>query len=380
MRSRRSTGPRRGSPVGRHRRSRPRGSARTDLAACHGPESQAVLASHHAATVFRPADLQDLRLPDALLPDPGNPDVTHAFRRDREVLRVETHTESRVLRRDRVCLRVARAPDDVRRSRRPQPIDNVADVGTWQGSADHLVAVGGHAAASRRGGGVPGPYPGRGRWRRRRLTRHTTSFRAFRDRRGPESVDRSIGCETCHGPGGHHELAVAAGFPDPAIGLTRRSSPAEIDAVCARCHGLPRMDVLSLPRTSPALFRFASLTLSWSRCYTESRGALGCTTCHNPHKDVETSVAINETRCRSCHFSDDRGASRGLAGSGAAIPAAVSAQAGAKPAIRAKASRCPVNPTKGCLDCHMPRVWDKETFAFKTDHYIRVQHDGDPKR
>ncbi len=350
-------------------------------AACHREESQAVLASHHAATVFRPADLHDLRLPDAPVPDPGNPDVTHAFRRDGEALRVETHTDSRVLRavieyafgsRGHLTTFVGR--DDHNRPVMLRISAHGRDrQTTWSLSAgmpprpalDHEYL--GHTLVE--GDGV-----------RRCLTCHTTSFRAFRDRRGPESVDHSIGCETCHGPGGHHDLAVAAGFPDPAIGLTRRSSPAEIDAVCARCHGLPRMEVLSLPQTSPALYRFASLTLSWSRCYTQSQGALGCATCHDPHKDVETSVAINETRCLSCHSGDNRGGSRGLAGSGAAIPAAWPDSAGAKPATRAKASPCPVNPTKGCLACHMPRVWDKETFAFKTDHDIRVRHDDEPRR
>ena len=46
---------------------------------------------------------------------------------------------------------------------------------------------------------------------------HTTNFRAVLDEKGPEAKDLSIGCERCHGPGGHHIAAAEAGFADLAI-------------------------------------------------------------------------------------------------------------------------------------------------------------------
>ena len=52
---------------------------------------------------------------------------------------------------------------------------------------------------------------------RRCLFCHTTNFRAVLDQAGPEAADLAIGCEKCHGPGGHHVAAAEAGFADPAI-------------------------------------------------------------------------------------------------------------------------------------------------------------------
>ena len=62
---------------------------------------------------------------------------------------------------------------------------------------------------------------------------------------GPAAADHSIGCESCHGPGGHHGAAVTAGFSDSAIAGTRTSSAAEINQTCGRCHGFPRWEKLA---------------------------------------------------------------------------------------------------------------------------------------
>ena len=35
---------------------------------------------------------------------------------------------------------------------------------------------------------------------------------------------------------------------------------------------------------------------------------------------------------------------------------------------------CPVNPSKGCIECHMPRVRIDSLHMELTDHYIRVRH------
>jgi hypothetical protein len=63
-------------------------------------------------------------------------------------------------------------------------------------------------------------------------------------------------------------------------------------------------------------------------------------TCHDPHKNAETSSASNDLKCLSCHG-------------------------------RGKAS-CPVNATEGCVECHMPRAWREQTHSYKIDHYIRI--------
>ena len=54
---------------------------------------------------------------------------------------------------------------------------------------------------------------------------HLTNPRTGREPVGPETADRAIGCERCHGPGGHHIAAVGVGFSDSAIINPAAASP-----------------------------------------------------------------------------------------------------------------------------------------------------------
>ena len=51
----------------------------------------------------------------------------------------------------------------------------------------------------------------------------------------------------------------------------------------------------------PDSIRFQATTLTWSRCYAQSRGELDCVTCHDPHRDAETSASFYEVKCLDCH-------------------------------------------------------------------------------
>jgi nitrate reductase cytochrome c-type subunit len=124
-----------------------------------------------------------------------------------------------------------------------------------------------------------------------------------------------------------------------------------INTLCGQCHNLTDTSVISAPRTDPVWFRFQALTLTWSRCYVESAEKLNCVTCHDPHRDADRSVERNEAKCLSCH----------AAGTGATV--------------------CSVNPSRGCIECHMPRAWLESTHSYKTDHFIRVRdRDSDSER
>ena len=103
---------------------------------------------------------------------------------------------------------------------------------------------------------------------------HTTDPKAVLDRSGPVAADRAIGCERCHGPGGHHLRAIDAKLTDPAI-VNPAGAPAQGRVrVCGQCHSnhqdspIPRHDVFWL--------RFQGNTVAWSRCYTESAGTFDC--------------------------------------------------------------------------------------------------------
>jgi hypothetical protein len=181
---------------------------------------------------------------------------------------------------------------------------------------------------------------------------HATTTRAARERTGPEAADHAIGCEGCHGPGGLHPAAIAVQFPDPAILNPTRASPAALNQLCGRCHS---QHLLEMPasKADPAWARFPGSTLPQSRCYTESGAGLSCSTCHDPHCDVETSPAFYEAKCLSCHTGSTELAT-------------------ATATDQAFRSACPVNARHDCLTCHMPKVPYPSLHTSFTDHYIRV--------
>ena len=141
---------------------------------------------------------------------------------------------------------------------------------------------------------------------------HTTYPRAGRERIGPETADRAIGCERCHGPGANHLAAVAAGFSDPAIVNPASASPRAVTQKrCNDCHILDRSFQHRDPE-KPGWVRSQGAGWTWSRCNTQSGGAFGCVTCHDPHKALRsTTTAQYEAKCLACHSADDGSARRG---------------------------------------------------------------------
>jgi formate-dependent nitrite reductase cytochrome c552 subunit len=67
-------------------------------------------------------------------------------------------------------------------------------------------------------------------------------------------------------------------------------------------------------------------------------------------------TAQYEAKCLGCHSAESPSAK-------AASPELAS--------TTARPSVCPVNPLKGCIDCHMPRIRDSASHLELTDHYIR---------
>jgi predicted CXXCH cytochrome family protein len=146
---------------------------------------------------------------------------------------------------------------------------------------------------------------------------------------------RGIGCERCHGPGGKHlETSSGADLVSPS----RLSFARQLD-LCAQCHVEGAAEIAHAGKKSfdyvpgeplatqqvvwvdeaPSKTSFGLVSaadrLVRSACYRGSKGALVCTSCHDPHggpaKPVQAvCVGCHETRksaqcegsCTSCHM------------------------------------------------------------------------------
>jgi tetratricopeptide (TPR) repeat protein len=336
-------------------------------AACHRDIYDAQQGSHHAATFHVGAGLARMPLPDGPVPDRHAPDVKHTVRREGEQLVFETTRDARSA---RALIAYAFGSDD--RGTTPVGRD---DAGTWRearlshygDSAVWDVTTGHVAEPPGADSGDPHAYLGRplsADVLRRCIDCHTTDVPSARDQAGPASADRGIGCERCHGPGGNHVLAMNAApkFADVAIARPRLADGDQINALCARCHS-PR-NAEAKPG-DPTSIRFQGTTLTWSRCTTASRGALSCLSCHDPHRDAETSHAYYESKCLACHDPTRTNAD---------VLAEHPATDGTRPiALPDDVPRvpCPVNPSSGCIDCHMPTRSGVIPHTRFTDHWIR---------
>jgi predicted CXXCH cytochrome family protein len=193
-------------------------------------------------------------------------------------------------------------------------------------------------------------------------------------------VQPHVGCERCHGPGELHAAERAAGqpaaTPDTAIVNPKHLPPDLRAAVCQQCHlqgavrfarpgrgafdfrpGLPLEPFLAVFARHPGLAgdlrsvgQFEQMAAS--KCSTG--GALGCTSCHDPHAKPEPAAAgaFYRARCLACHD----------AGRGCSLPAADRA---------AKAD--------ACAACHMPRAGSGNiAHTAVTDHRVPRRPGGPP--
>ncbi|MFQ5701523.1 MAG: tetratricopeptide repeat protein [Acidobacteriota bacterium] len=162
-----------------------------------------------------------------------------------------------------------------------------------------------------------------------------------------EPFPHGIGCERCHGPGSLHvkrwtspegtDLSSSASMESDETILNPARLPPRLGIqVCMQCHlgdssqtervmldrarlsafrpGRPLQEFFAIYRFRENLPGYFGLTsqadrLILSRCYTASGGALQCTTCHDPHREVYT-VSREEPdhfdkACLTCHDPDD---------------------------------------------------------------------------
>ncbi len=326
---------------------------------CHRAICESYAVTRHARSFHHGDGLAALPVPDAPLADPAAPGVTVTIRRDGHRIEVDTNAKNQVLKA--IVAYAFGTPE------RYVTMIGRDDAGEFRGlrlSYYHNAHGSGWDRTAGDAGNADPHEPIRGRpidvrdGVVRCLVCHVTRPRDFREPRpsdaGPEVTDRAIGCERCHGPGGNHLAAIAAGLADPAIAVARAAAqPAQtVDAQCAECHTVDLRPAIREAPDNPHFVRSPGFTLTFSRCYTESAGRLSCLSCHDPHRVVEQSAARYEERCLSCH--------------GIGRPASTA------PPGTAKAQACPVEPASGCVACHMPKVGVPELHTTLTDHFIRA--------
>jgi len=341
-------------------------SGATACASCHPAIHRAQRSSRHARTFFDPADLAKVALPAGPVADPELPGTSHTLRREGNSIRLTTRSDSRELTAliafavgsgDRGLTMVAR--DEAGMAR-------VCRISSYLGGSTWDLTSNAPAPHSDDPGGPLGRPMSRGA-AEQCVACHVTSLRAARDRNAPEAADRGIGCERCHGPAGNHLAAVRLKFPDPAIARPSRASADQVLKLCGSCH---KADDPSMTEADPRFVRFQASTLPLSRCYAEGKGGMSCVTCHDPHRDADPAPASYESRCLSCH-SPGR----------PEPPASPGVGESPLPLLGPRAMRrvpCPVEPTSGCVACHMPKVEGAAPHALFTDHKIRVHREARP--
>ncbi len=167
--------------------------------------------------------------------------------------------------------------------------------------------------------------------------RVATSGRSLNRYRSTVFEEMSIGCENCHGAGGHHVALHESGklverVDDPIVNPSRLPHT-ERESVCNQCHLQATARVLRPGRSHFDFRPGMNLESIWtvldagvdiakdgqtravnhvqqmraSRCYVASQGQLGCISCHNPHQVPSPAEkdAFYRSRCYTCHNKDD---------------------------------------------------------------------------
>jgi hypothetical protein len=325
-------------------------------AECHRSAlREARLAAPHARTIYLGPGLKQVPLPDGPVTDPVDPRLEHRFlRKSADRIEVEARDMDGRIARAVVAYAIGSGKHGITMIGREGStgiarelrISYYALDGSWGPTKG--VEMTPHGPAELMGLGLTQ------KMLHQCLHCHTTWFRAALPipsvPSGPEAGDRGIGCERCHGPGLNHVKAVETGYADSAIGLTRRSSARELLRSCEDCHASNGL----VDSSDPEFARLQGTTLKFSRCFTESRGAIHCTTCHDPHRELERTTCYYEAKCLACHTA----------------PGAVDSGSG-----RGNPTACPINPSSGCIDCHMPKVVDQTFKVTISDHHIRVHRE-----
>jgi tetratricopeptide (TPR) repeat protein len=347
-------------------------------APCHADIGSAHILTRHARTFHHGDDVLKLPRPEGPLADPDHPNVVHTLVQEGKKLEVRTKLDDRMIETvvdyaygttNRYFSLVGRDAEGHYRAVRRSFFREGKETG-WG-------ATSGDVGHSNRAEDVRGQLIDVRDGVVRCHFCHVTNPREFRDAEkpgtGPEASDRGIGCERCHGPGANHVAAVEADYPDRAIVNVGPDMAEAVTKQCRVCHIVGDASEMEHRREEPIWVRSPGATMAFSRCYTESNGALSCLTCHDPHRDSERSAAFYEKRCLACHSAGTTPTPERVDYTG--VHEVKSGEPIATGTRISTASTCKVNPSTGCLGCHMPKVRQPVLHTYLTDHYIRVHRE-----
>jgi Cytochrome c554 and c-prime len=184
-----------------------------------------------------------------------------------------------------------------------------------------------------------------------------------------EHMVPGVTCEACHGPGGSHAAARLVA-PEASGDIF---NPKMLDAetlsqeFCGACHR--GVDAVAMMPDLGGInnVRFQPYRLFNSRGHDSQNPQFACTTCHDPHLDLQHGGAAYDAKCTTCHSPH---ASERLTGG-------QKEASGKRPAASRSGKSCPV-ASERCVSCHMPKVEIPGAHFKFTDHRIRVVRPGDP--
>jgi hypothetical protein len=158
-----------------------------------------------------------------------------------------------------------------------------------------------------------------------------------------------VACESCHGPGLTHALAMQSGQEDAAGTILNPGalSPADSVDFCGACHRTS-VDVELAGEAGIGTVRFPAVRLQMSRCWGNGDKRVTCMACHDPHVEVTHDISFYDKKCLACHVAQ-----------------------GQQPSAEKPGKACPV-ATARCSTCHMPKFEIPDFHAKFTDHQIRV--------
>jgi len=180
-----------------------------------------------------------------------------------------------------------------------------------------------------------------------------------------------VSCEACHGPGQKHAMAKLLETGADATIFNPKTLDAETlsQEFCGACHRGVDSVAMMPDLGGISNVRFQPYRLFNSHGHDPKDPRLTCTTCHDPHLDLNQQDAGNDAHCKTCH---DPGIVAQTPSAKQTESTGAKRREGSSPRMK-----CPVAGDK-CMSCHMPKVEVPSSHFQFTDHRIRIARPREP--